>query len=153
MEQIIPRILYRNISCPSINNFLRKAKDYILICKIVLIMSCFTGFMDYIHFFSRKSDCRLFSTIEIEGSFNLSEDILSRGILGTAIGIYTNTIALSVMCLVLFMFIFIQEKVINKYIRLIALIVLTLAIVFTTKRAALFCIALFVVAYYFEERK
>lgn len=94
-----------------------------------------------------------FSTIEIEGSFNLSEDILSRGILGTAIGIYTNTIALSVMCLVLFMFIFIQEKVINKYIRLIALIVLTLAIVFTTKRAALFCIALFVVAYYFEERK
>ena len=108
MEQIIPRILYRNISCPSINNFhVNPIVDY-------------------------------FSTIEIEGSFNLSEDILSRGILGTAIGIYTNTIALSVMCLVLFMFIFIQEKVINKYIRLIALIVLTLAIVFTTKRAALF---------------
>lgn len=134
--------------------FLRKAKDYILICKIVLIMSCFTGFYGlYTFFFHVNPIVDYFSTIEIEGSFNLSEDILSRGILGTAIGIYTNTIALSVMCLVLFMFIFIQEKVINKYIRLIALIVLTLAIVFTTKRAALFCIALFVVAYYFEERK
>lgn len=133
--------------------FLNKEKDCKRFEKVVCLFALFAaGYGIYTYLTSTNPIYEMFNTTGEEGKDLLNYASGRAKMSGIAVGIYDEKIALSLISLLLFTFLF-NSKGLPKTLFCITLIIAFVCIILTTQRAALFCLIAFLFIVYSENWK